>query len=188
MSAPLRDEAGARPVAEHRHVYDGMVWSIARDTIDFAPGVRFDREYLEHTGAVAVLAVDDQDRLLLIRQYRHPAARTFWEIPAGLLDKEGEDPSSAASRELLEETGVVAGSLEHLVTTYPSPGGSSEAILVYLARDLQTEQSADFERRDEEAEIELRWVELPEVLEAIRAGDLTNGTLLTAVLAYAQLR
>ena len=75
----LRDEPGPRPVAARRPLHHGMVWDLVRDTIDFAPGVRFDREYVWHTGAVAVLAVDPADRVLLIRQYRHPVGHELWE-------------------------------------------------------------------------------------------------------------
>ncbi|MCL6423523.1 NUDIX hydrolase [Brachybacterium sp. JHP9] len=192
--AALRDEPSPRPVSAHRRAYSGMIWDVIRDTVDFAPGVQFDREYIAHTGAVAVLAVREDgngDRrraqILLIRQYRHPLQRAFWEIPAGLLDQEGEDPADAAARELAEETGLAAGSIEHLITTAPSPGSSQEEIRIHLARDLREAEGVDFEREDEEAEIEIRWVPCEEILEAIGRGALTSGTLLTAVLAYLQL-
>ena len=80
----LRDEPDPRQLAHREVLHRGMVWDLVRDTVDFAPGVRFDREYVWHTGAVAVLAVDGQDRVLLIRQYRHPVGHSLWEIPAEL--------------------------------------------------------------------------------------------------------
>ena len=96
----LRDQPERRPVAARRLLHEGMVWDLVRDTIDFAEGVRFDREYVWHTGAVAVLALDEADRVLMIRQYRHPVGHELWEIPAGLLDQGGEAPHLAAAREL----------------------------------------------------------------------------------------
>lgn len=188
MSPDLRDDFTARPVAEHRRVYKGMVWNIARDTIDFAPGVRFDREYVEHTGAVAVLALDKDDRAIMIRQYRHPAGGTLWEIPAGLLDIRGEDPSHAAMRELAEETGYEAERIEHLMDIRPTPGGSSEVIRLYVATGCTPGADVDFERVDEEAELEIVPVPFADLYEAAVRGDLTNGTTVTAVLAHGARR
>ena len=188
MTEPLRDEPGRRPVAQSETVHHGMVWDLVRDTIDFAPGVRFDREYIRHTGAVAVLAVDDADRMLLIRQYRHPVGHTQWEIPAGLLDIAGEDPALAARRELREEAGYDADAIETLVDTRPSPGGSDEVIRVHLATGLREAVEEGFERRDEEAELEVRWEKVEDVARAVLAGDLTSGTLVTGVLALVARR
>lgn len=185
----LHDVEGSRPVAARRTVYEGMVWNIGRDTITFAPGVSFDREYVDHTGAVAVLAFTapcsgEDPRVIVIRQYRHPAARTMWEIPAGLLDQGAEDPSAAAIRELEEETGYTAGRVEPLLSFFPSPGGSSEQIHLFVAHEC-TRTEVDFVREHEEAEIDVQTVPFTELLEAARAGQLRNGTLLTAVFAYA---
>lgn len=188
VDGPLRDQPGPRPVAASRTTHTGMVWDIVRDTVDFAPGVRFDREYVRHTGAVAVLAVDEQDRLLLISQYRHPAAGVLWEVPAGLMDVDGEDPSAAAGRELVEEAGVAAEHLEPLLDFRPSPGGSDEIIHVFLATGLTAQEPVDFERRDEEAEIQVRWVPVDDVARAVLAGDLTSGTLVAGVLALVARR
>ncbi|MCS6712685.1 NUDIX hydrolase [Brachybacterium sp. EF45031] len=182
----LRDEISRRPVARHRVLHDGAVFDLVSDTVDFAPGVRFEREYLRHPGAVAVLAVDDQDRVLLIRQYRHPAGGTLWEIPAGLLDIDGEAPHLAAARELREETDHEADHLEVLLDLRPSPGGSDEVIRVYLATGIR--EVAPGEREDEEAEIEHRWVPLRDAITGVLEGRLTNGTLAAAVLALAARR
>lgn len=185
---PLADDAERRPVAESRTVHDGMVWDVVRDTIDFAPGVRFDREYVRHTGAVAVLALDDQDRVLLIRQYRHPAGGRLWEIPAGLLDIDGEDPQQAALRELAEESGWGADRIEPLLVLRPSPGGSDEVIRIYLATGMHELEEVDFVHRDEEAELVVRWAALDDVLAAVLAGDLTSGTLVAGMLALTARR
>lgn len=184
---PLRDEPGQRPVAERTTVHEGMVFDLVRDTVDFAEGVSFDREYVWHTGAVAVLAVDDADRVLMIRQYRHPVGHSLWEIPAGLLDLDGEPPHVAAARELTEETGYAAGDMRTLVDLRPSPGGSDEVIRVYLATGVQ-ESEEEFERTDEEAELLQRWVPLPEAVTAVLEGRITNATTVSALLALQVLR
>ena len=184
---PLRDLPDRRPVAAHHRLHKGMVWDLVRDTVDFADGVRFDREYVWHTGAVAVLAVDDQDRVLMIRQYRHPVGHSLWEIPAGLLDLEGEPPHIAAARELAEETGYDPGQMQTLVDLRPSPGGNDEVIRVYLASGVRA-SSEDFERTHEEAELISRWVPLSEAVSAVLEGRITNGTTVSALLALQVLR
>ncbi|HEX7350411.1 NUDIX hydrolase [Brachybacterium sp.] len=183
----LADEPGRRHVAAQRTLHHGMVFDLVRDTVDFAEGVRFDREYVRHTGAVAVLAVDDQDRVLMIRQYRHPVGHQLWEIPAGLLDLEGEAPHLAAARELAEETGFVPEHLRTLVDLRPSPGGNDEVIRVYLAEGVR-QSSEEFERTDEEAELLQRWVPLSEAVAAVLEGRLTNGTTVAALLTLQALR
>ncbi len=184
---PLRDEADLRPVPAHRTVHEGMVWDLVRDTIDFAPGVRFDREYIRHTGAVAVLAVDEADRVLLIRQYRHPVGHRLWEIPAGLLDLAGEPPQIAAARELAEEAGCEPVRMSTLVDLRPSPGGSDEVIRVYLAEGVRPSEE-EFERVHEEAELISRWVPLADAVAAVLEGRITNATTVAALLALQALR
>ena len=183
----LADEPGQRPVARRRTLHDGMVFDLVRDTIDFADDVRFDREYVWHTGAVAVLALDEQDRVLLIRQYRHPVGHSLWEIPAGLLDLDGEAPHVAAARELAEETGYVPDQMSTLVDLRPSPGGNDEVIRVYLATGV-SESEEEFERTDEEAELVARWVPLADAVTAVLEGRITNGTTVAALLAVQALR
>lgn len=183
----LRDEVDRREVAHREVLHRGMVWDLVCDTVDFAPGVRFDREYVWHTGAVAVLAVDEQDRVLLIRQYRHPVGHSLWEIPAGLLDMDGEPPHIAAARELAEETGYEPGEMRTLVDLRPSPGGNDEVIRVYLATGVR-ESTEDFERTDEEAELVSRWVPLAEAVQAVLEGRITNGTTVSALLALHAVR
>lgn len=183
----LRDLPRARPVAARRTLHEGMIFSLLRDTVDFAEGVHFEREYLRHSGAVAVLALDGNDRVLLIRQYRHPVGHELWEIPAGLLDLAGEPPQTAAARELVEETGHEPVHLRTLVDLRPSPGGSDEVIRVYLASGTH-EAATEFERTDEEAELEIRWVPLADVVAAVLEGRITNATTVAAILALQALR
>ena len=176
--ADVRDPA---PVLERETVFEGRVWNVRRDTVSFGDG-QLVREYLEHTGAVGVLAVDDDDRVLLINQYRQPIGERDWELPAGLLDVPGEDPLVAAQRELAEEADLVAADWTPLVAFHPSPGGSDEVIHVFCARGLSAAPHPH-ERTDEEAQIVVRWVPRAELLEAALGGRLRNGPLLLAVLA-----
>ena len=149
------------------------------------PDEQFGRLVLEHPGAVAVLAVDDRDRVLVLEQYRHPAGTRFVELPAGLLDVAGEDPLVTAQRELREEAGLVAQRWTHLMSTYPSPGLSSERIEIYLAEDVsETADRGGFVLEHEEADMTTAWVPVGELLEGVLAGRLTEGPLALAVLLY----
>ena len=177
---PLADLPDPAELLQRETVFHGRVWDIVRDRVAFHGG-EFSREYVRHTGAVAVLAIDDRDRVLLINQYRQPIATRDWEIPAGLLDIPGEDPLVAAQRELAEETDMVAAQWSAPMTFHTSPGGSDEVIHLYEARGLSAAPHAH-DRTDEEAEIVKRWVPLDEVLDAVRAGRVHNGILITAVL------
>lgn len=148
----------------------------------------FRRLVLEHPGAVMVLAVDEDDRALVLEQYRHPAQRRFVELPAGLCDGEGEDPLDVARRELLEEAELAAGEWEHLLTTYTSPGISSERIEVFVARGLAPADRGDFVLAHEEADMSLHWVHLDDLVAGVLDGRLTDGPLALAVLAYTHRR
>lgn len=179
----LADEPTVLEVLESAEVFDGAVWSVRRDRIAYGAGEMV-REYVEHTGAVAVVARDDDGRVLLIKQYRHPIAARDWELPAGLLDVDGEDPVAAAKRELEEEVDLSAREWSLLCEFYTSPGGSSELLRVYLATGLARVEHG-FEREHEEADMEQRWVTLPELLQAVREHRVRNGILVTAALTLA---
>lgn len=176
----LEDESFAVPILHSSLPFEGAVWNVRRE--EFAYGDEtLVRDFIDHTGAVAVLALDDDDRVLLIKQYRHPVRVKEWEIPAGLLDAVGEHPLVAAQRELAEETDLLASSWSLLSEFYTSPGGSDEAIRIYLARGLTAAPEA-FERTGEEADIELRWVPLDEVVAAVLARRVQNPILAMGVL------
>jgi ADP-ribose pyrophosphatase len=181
MAEPLHDEPADLPVRESEQVFGGRVWDLRRDTVEYG-GKPIVREYVDHPGAVAVLALDDDDRVFLIRQYRHPVRTREWEIPAGLLDVTGEDPLVAAQRELAEEGDLVASDWAVLADFFTSPGGSDEAIRVYLARGLGDASEA-FDREDEEADMETRWVPLDECVDAVLARRVGNPSLTIGVLA-----
>ena len=177
----LRDDAVSPSVSSSEVVFDGRVWDIRRDTFSL-DGETITREYVDHTGAVAVLAMDDRDRVLLIKQYRHPVRSRDWELPAGLLDFDGESPLDAAKRELAEEVDLVAEDWDLLSEFMSSPGGSNEVIRVYLARGVSAAPEV-FARTEEEAGIELRWVPLDEAADAVLSRDLQNSILAIAVLS-----
>ena len=179
----VRDDIQARPVVESAVVHEGAMWDVRRDVVDLGSGV-VTREFLEHTGAVAILALDDADRVLLIQQYRHPVGTRDWELPAGLLDVRGEDPLDAAARELAEEADLTARSWSVLSDVFTSPGGTSEALRIYLARDLDVVPERDrHERTDEEAGMPTGWLPLSELVEAVLTGHLHNSILCLGALA-----
>lgn len=182
-AAPLQDDAVAVTVTDSETVFEGRVWNLRRDAFTYGDGTIV-REYVDHSGAVAVLALDEDGRVLLIRQYRHPVGFRDWEIPAGLLDVPGEDPLEAAKRELAEEADLTAERWDVLSDFFTSPGGSDEAIRIYLARGLADAPEA-FARTEEEADIEVRWVPIDEVVDAVLARRLQNPSLVIAALAAA---
>ncbi|WP_308468441.1 NUDIX hydrolase [Rathayibacter soli] len=181
MPDALSDEAASVDIVRSDVVYPGVVWDIRRDAFAYNGGTIV-REYVDHTGAVAILALDADDNVLLIKQYRHPVRTREWEIPAGLLDIAGELPLAAAQRELAEEADLIATRWDVLAEFYTSPGGSDEAIRIYLARDL-TATDRPFHRTEEEADIQVRWVGLDNVVDAVLARRLQNPSLAIGVLA-----
>lgn len=144
-----------------------------------------EREVVAHPGAVAVVALDDAERVLLIRQYRHAVGRLLWELPAGLRDVHGEPTRVTAQRELLEETGHRAGDWRVLVDYFSSPGFTDERLRIFLARDLEAVPAAerDFVPQHEEAHLRLEWVPLRDAVAAVFAGDLHNAVAVTGILA-----
>lgn len=154
-----------------------------------APGDRFRRLVVEHPGAAVVLAVDADDRALVLEQYRHPVGMRLVELPAGLLDLSHEDPLAAARRELREEGMLEARTWTHLLSLHTSPGIVGERIEVYLAEDVSaTDDRGGFEPRHEEADMTVSWVPVPDLVEGVLSGGLTDAPLAAAVLAYAARR
>jgi ADP-ribose pyrophosphatase len=179
--SPIADQSTAQPVQSSEQVYSGRVWDLRRDVVELGDGTMV-REYVEHPGAVAVLALDERDRVFLICQYRHPIRTRDWEIPAGLLDVPGEDPLAAAQRELAEEADLAASDWAVLVDFFSSPGSSDEAIRIYLARGV-TSTDEPFAREDEEAHMETRWLDLDACVDAVLERRVQNPTLVIGVLA-----
>lgn len=179
--APVADEASSVEVLTSEVAFSGAVWDVRRERFVYGDG-QLVREFMEHPGSVAVLAVDDAGRVLSIQQYRHPIQTRNWELPAGLLDVEGEEPLAAAQRELAEEADLVAAEWQPLITMHTSPGGSDEVIYVFRATGLAAAPET-FARDSEEADIVARWVALDEAVDAVLSGRVRNGIFQAAVLA-----
>ena len=181
----VEDALSPRRVLSSDTVYTGRIWDVRSDAFELADGTGvLQRDYIEHPGAVAILPMDSDGRVLMLRQYRHPVGMDLWEIPAGLLDVHGESNLDAAARELAEEADLVASDWHVLTDFFTSPGSSSEAIRIYLARGLREVPHEDrHERTDEEAEIRFAWVDLEEGVRAVLAGRLHNPSAVVALLA-----
>ena len=182
----LADQPESWPVAASTDLHrDGWVVALRSDDIR-RPGhpdqEPFRRLVLEHPGAAVVLAVDDEERVFCLGQYRHPAQRRFVELPAGICDTPGEDPLEVAKRELREEAMLEAGEWTHLTSTWSSPGISAEVMHHYLARDLRAVGRGDFEPEHEEAEMETFWAPYDELLEAVLDGRVADAPVAIAVL------
>ncbi|MBM0125398.1 NUDIX domain-containing protein [Pimelobacter simplex] len=183
----LRDVPESWPVEDSVDLHrDGWVVAFRSDRIR-RPGAEdeepFRRLVLEHPGAAVVLAIDAEDRVLCLRQYRHPAQYRLVELPAGVIDHPGENPEDVARRELREEAALAAQRWTHLLSTLSSPGYSAERIHYYLAEDLAPADRGDFELRHEEADLEVFWVPFADLVDAILAGEVTDGPVVQAVLA-----
>jgi 8-oxo-dGTP pyrophosphatase MutT (NUDIX family) len=188
---PLADEPHTWPVVDTRDIHrDSWVVAMREDTVQRPghPDETFGRLVVEHPGAVVVLAVDDDDRVCCIKQYRHAGRAVFIELPAGICDAEGEDPQVTAARELQEEVELKAEHWRRLLTTYPSAGITSELHHIYLARGLSHVSRGDFQMHAEEAELETVWVPFEELLDAVLDERVREGPLALAVLAYEVLR
>lgn len=183
--ADLRDEVVERPVVRRETAYQGLVWDVTRDVVDLGDAGEVTREYVDHPGAVVVVAlreVDGVDHVVMIRQYRHPVRALEWELPAGLLDEAGEPPWEAAARELAEEVDLAAATWHVLADFSSSPGGLSEVLRIFLARDVREAPSGDFTREGEEAGITALWVPLDEAYDAVLAGRVHNPGAVVGIL------
>jgi 8-oxo-dGDP phosphatase len=186
----VSDAPSPRRLLSTEKVYEGRIWDVVSDSFQLQEtGEALTRDYIEHPGAVAVLPMNSNGEILLLRQYRHPVGMDLWEIPAGLLDIEGEDFVVGAARELAEEADLAAGTWNVLADFFNSPGSSSEAIRIYLARDLtDIPHHERHERTDEEAEIEFHWISLDDAVASVLAGRLHNPSAVVGILAAAAAR
>ena len=192
MSVLPPDASGSWPVEASEDLYRGdWIVALRKDSIrppDDPDGPAFDRWVFEHPGAVIVLAVDEDERVACVRQYRHPARGTFLELPAGLRDADGEDPLDTAKRELLEEVELEAAEWRQLFSMWPSAGITAERHVFFLARGLRPGDRGDFALEHEEAAMEMLWVPLDDLVEAVLDGRVTEEPIAVAVLAYDALR
>lgn len=184
------------PAGEHRYEvrsrterYSGPLFSVVTDEVTMPGDTTAARDYVRHVGAVAVVALDEQDRVVLVRQYRHPLGRRVWELPAGLTDVHGEGLAEAALRELAEEVDLTAGRIDLLVDMHTSPGYSTELVRIFLARQLTDSPGEQrHERRYEEAELTVARFHLDEAVAMVFSGEITNGLCVAGVLAAARAR
>jgi 8-oxo-dGDP phosphatase len=181
----IQDQPEHWPVVSSDVLVRSRLVAVRSDKVRTPENHVAERDVVLHPGAVAVLALDDADRILMIRQYRHPVGRLLWEIPAGLRDVPGEEPWVTASRELMEEAGYRARDWRVLVDYYSSPGYSTERLRIFLARDLAPVPAAErhFVPQDEEAHLLVDWLPLDEAVEAVFAGELHNGPAVVAIMA-----
>ena len=167
-------------VLNSEEVYKGKIISIRKDTLTRGDGKSFIRETAISNDAVAVVAMDEQRRILLIRQYRHPMGGPVWEIPAGKMDICGEKPEETAIRELQEETDTMAESVKLLTVFYNSAGWTNEKTYVYLVKNLK--EVPEFKRENEEADIEKKWISLDEAYELVLTGELADAKTVIGIL------
>ena len=178
--------ADGAQVTSRDTIYTGNVFSfVSEDIVLAGTQTVLRREFIDHPGAVAIVAIRPTPRgpeVLLQSQYRHPIRTVLWEIPAGLLDAEGEDPLDAAKRELAEEAGLSAGRWDVLLDLFSTPGAINESLRVYLARDLGT-STLDYERTEEEAGMVPAWVPIDEAVTLALTGAIHNSTTIAGIFA-----
>lgn len=195
--AEVRDTPEVWEVVDSSRRFDGKVIGVRSDRVRMPNGGGtevVERDIVEHPGSVGVLALDDADRVLLIRQYRHPVGYALWEAPAGLRDVAGEPTHVTAERELVEEAGYRAAEWHTLVDFFASPGMSDERIRIFLARGPSAVPAADldtltdahgrpFRRIHEEADMAVVWVPLDEAVAKVLNGDIRNPVAAMGILA-----
>jgi ADP-ribose pyrophosphatase len=170
-------------------VYEGRVIALRRDTVAMPGGGDSIREVVHHPGAVAVVALDADGDVVLLRQYRHPVGRHLWELPAGLRDEDGEPPLETAKRELAEEVQLAADRWSLLLSVNNSPGFSDELVHIFLAEGLSDVDRPDgFTVEHEEADMTVARVPLAEAVQRVFDGDIRNSSAVAGILAAAQLR
>jgi 8-oxo-dGTP pyrophosphatase MutT (NUDIX family) len=173
-------------VIDSTTLFTGKIISVRRDTLQMPDGSRAEREIVDHPGAVGIVALDEHDRVVMVNQYRPALRLRLDELPAGLLDVDGEPAVEAARRELAEEALLQADDWLVLLDLHTSPGFSDEAIRIYLARDLSAAPHPDgFESAAEEADMTVTRVPLDEAVQRVLAGDITNAAAAAGILAAA---
>jgi 8-oxo-dGDP phosphatase len=162
-------------------IYVGKIFALRADDVRMPGGNVARREVVEHYGAVAILALDDDNNVMLVYQYRHPLGRRLWELPAGLLDLGGEPPHVTAARELKEEAGLEATEWRVLVDLVSAPGFSDESVRVYLATGIADVGRPD--AHDEEADLQAKWFSLEEARRMVLDGEIVNSIAIAGILA-----
>lgn len=184
----VRDSRERFPVLRTEPRFRGRVIAVRTDEVRMPDGANVARDVVVHPGAVGVIALDDEERVLLVRQYRHPVGRMLWEPPAGILDVAGEPPLVTAQRELFEEAHYRAERWQVLVDAFTSPGMADEALRIYLARGLSPAQAERHRGVHEEYDMPVDWVPLDEAVRKVLGGELHNPTAVMGILAAAVAR
>jgi 8-oxo-dGDP phosphatase len=188
MSGLLTGSGGhAYRVVSHVEHFRGPVFRVVSDEVMTPADERIRRDYIVHIGAAGVVALDEHERVVLVRQYRHPVGRELWELPAGLCDQAGEPLHEVALRELAEEADLRAGQLDLLVDLHTTPGCSDEQIRVFLARDLSPTPEPH-RRQHEEAMMKVSREPLDKAIGMVFDGRITNATAVAGLLAAARAR
>ncbi|MCV7442595.1 NUDIX hydrolase [Mycobacterium paraense] len=167
--------------ASSETLYTGKIFALRRDRVRMPGGKLVTREVVEHFGAVAVVAMDDDGNVPMVYQYRHALGRRLWELPAGLLDVGGEPAQLTAARELHEEAGLKADTWRVLADLDSTPGFSDESVRVYLATGLT--QVDRPEAHDEEADMKLEWYPLADAVRKVLSGEIVNAIAVAGILA-----
>ncbi|MEV4642409.1 NUDIX hydrolase [Actinoplanes sp. NPDC049548] len=169
--------------------YSGPIFTVFSDEVTMSGGGTAVRDVVVNKNAVGVVALDDVGRVALIKQYRHAVGKKLWELPAGLRDVDGEDLAVTAGRELAEEADIMARRFDLLVDLHTSPGFSAETIRIFLARELTpVPEDERHARKDEEADIEIHWVDLDEAVAMVLRGEITNAAAVGGLLSAARAR
>jgi len=188
-SADVSDQPGSKPVLERVERLKTAKWSVVTDQVQLDADTVVNRDVVVHPGAVGVVALDESERVVMLRQYRHPVASHLWEIPAGLLDEPGESPVATAQRELVEEVGLVAAQWHRVIDLHSSPGMSSETIRVFLARGLgDVDPALRPPPTDEERDLVVVRVGLDDLVERVIGGHVRNSLAVAAILSVAECR
>lgn len=161
-----------------RRIYQGKILNLRVDTVKLPNGHEATREVVEHSGAVAIVALTEQDEVILVRQYRHAVGKVMLEIPAGKLEP-GEQPEKCAHRELSEETGYHAKDLQLLFRFFSTPGFANEEMYLYLARGLTCHN----QHTDDDESIEIMRIPLKEVIKMIKTGEIFDAKTIIGILA-----
>ncbi|MGW0365601.1 NUDIX domain-containing protein [Streptomyces sp. NPDC002990] len=179
----IEDTPESWEIVASRTPFQGAKTAVRSDQVRMPDRAVVRRDYQVHPGSVCVLALDEQQRVLVLSQFRHPVRQRLWELPAGLLDVQGENPLHAAQRELYEEAHVKAEDWRVLVDFFSSPGGSDEAVRVFLARQLSEAEGARYAASEEESDMQIARVPLAELVTGVLEGRLGNPGLVAGVLA-----
>ncbi|RVU54952.1 NUDIX hydrolase [Anaerosphaera multitolerans] len=164
-------------------IYEGRIVSLKVETVELPDRMYSKREIVEHDPASAIVALMENDDVILIKQYRKAVDKILYEIPAGILEK-NESPKECAVRELREETGFIAKDIEYIIEFYPSPGFCTEKIYVFLARGLEKSEKD----LDEDEFIDCEIVPFDKVLKMIELGEIVDGKTISAILTYNEIR